>query len=166
MKIFWKISISQKKVNYIRLVHEDDDKSKVKVQINFAELEEKELIGSGASAEVKIAKHKSNNLTFALKVIPLKFDAKMKQLIEQEVRALHNCKHENIIKCFASFYSVFKVNYKKESIKIVLEYMDKGTLADLLKKLKKIPENMLGMISLQVFLCYLDFKRTKFPSQE
>jgi hypothetical protein len=33
--------------------------------------------------------------------------------------------------------------------------MDKGTLADLLKKVKKVPENILGMITRQVLLVCL-----------
>jgi hypothetical protein len=33
--------------------------------------------------------------------------------------------------------------------------MDKGTLADLLKKVKKVPENILGMITRQVYIVYL-----------
>jgi serine/threonine protein kinase len=78
----------------------------MKLRINLNELEEKESLGSGASGEVKKANHKETGKTFALKIIPLRMDLKMKQLIEQEVRTLHNCKHENIIKCYASFFHV------------------------------------------------------------
>jgi len=91
-------------------------------------------------------------MTFALKIIPLRLDVKMKQLIEQEVRTLHNCKNENIIKCFASFFHVNFLIIKDNSIKIVLEFMDKGTLADVVKVTKKIPENILGMITIQVII--------------
>ena len=74
--------------------------------IKLSELEVHESLGIGSSGEVKKANHKSTGYIFALKIIPLRFDVKMKQLIEQEVRALHNCKNENIIKCFASFFHV------------------------------------------------------------
>ena len=83
-----------------------DEQPKVKFRISLTELEEKESLGSGTSGEVKKAKHKETGMTFALKIIPLRLDVKMKQLIEQEVRTLNNCKNENIIKCYASFFHV------------------------------------------------------------
>jgi len=44
------------------------------------------------------------------------------------------------VKCYGAYES-------KESIKIALEYMDKGTLADILKKVGTINELILGMIT-------------------
>jgi mitogen-activated protein kinase kinase 1 len=80
---------------------------------------------------------------FAVKVIPLKNDEKMRSNIENEVKTLHNCESENIIRCHASYF-------ENGAINIVLEFMDKGTLLDILKKVKKIPEEILGMICIQI----------------
>ena len=63
-------------------------------------------LGNGVSGEVKKAYHKHTKKLFAVKIIPLKFDKLVQNLIQQEVKTLHNCKHENIIKCYASFNSV------------------------------------------------------------
>lgn len=82
-------------------------------------------------------------MMFALKIIPYKDDIKFKEYIDNEVKALHNCKSDNLIKCYASYYEDNCVN-------IVLEFMDKGTLTDVLKKVKTIPENIIGIISVQL----------------
>lgn len=54
-------------------------------------------------------------------------------------------KSENTVRC----YAIFKYQY---AVHFVLEFMDRGTLADLLQKTKnkKIPENILGNIVVQV----------------
>jgi serine/threonine protein kinase len=79
----------------------------------------------------------------ALKVIRFKNDEKLKNLIETEVKVLHDCRCDNIIRCYASYFNEGTIN-------IVLEYMNKGTLADILKKVKKIPEEILGLIAYQI----------------
>ena len=53
--------------------------------------------------------------------------------------------------CFL-FSCKFSLKIKENSIKIVLEFMDKGTLADILKVAKKIPENILVIITVQVIM--------------
>jgi serine/threonine protein kinase len=67
----------------------------------------------------------------------------MKSNIEMEVKTLHNCECDNIIRCHASYF-------ENGAINIVLEFMDKGTLLDIMKKVKKIPEEILGLICLQI----------------
>jgi mitogen-activated protein kinase kinase 1 len=112
-----------------------------------------ELLGSGVSGQVFRYKHKSNMKQFAVKVVPLKKDEKMKANIETEVKTLHNCKCPHIIKCYASYF-------ENGAINIVLEFMDKGTLLDVLKRVKKIPEEILGIISHQI-LTGLEYLHSK-----
>lgn len=76
-------------------------------------------------------------------MVPLKSDPKLKLSIETECKVLHNCKCDFIVKCLATYFNEGAIN-------IVLEFMDKGTLADVLKKAKKIPEEILGIISYQI----------------
>ncbi len=78
-----------------------------------------------------------------MKVIHLRNDEKMKHMIQTEVKVLHECKSDNIIRCYASYF-------KDGAINIVMEYMNKGTLSDTLKKVKKVPEEILGIISYQI----------------
>jgi serine/threonine protein kinase len=114
-----------------------------KVNFNLSDLEKKELLGSGVSGDVYRAEHKNLNKSFALKVVPYKDDKTFKSLIENEVKALHGCKSEHLIKCYASYID-------NNSVNIVLEYMDMGTLSDIIKKVKKIPENMMGIITVHL----------------
>jgi len=53
---------------------------------------------------------------------------------------LHECDHENVLRSYGAFL-------KDGSVNIALEYMDAGSLALVLKKVGKIPENILGMIA-------------------
>lgn len=101
------------------------------------------LLGYGASAQVYLLKHKVKNKYLALKVIPFKNEEKLKCLVETEVKLLSECHCENIIRCYASYY-------KSGSVNMVIEYMNKGTLSDILKKVKIIPENILGIITNQI----------------
>ena len=106
-------------------------------------MEKCELLGAGVSGQVFFVKHNQTKKNFALKIIPLKNESAMKTLIENEVKILHSCKCDNIVKCYATYFDNGAIN-------ILLEFMDKGTLADILKKVKKIPENILGHITFQI----------------
>jgi len=81
----------------------------MKVDIN--DLEKLELIGNGVSGQVyRACSKKHDNKFFALKIIQLKDNNdKLKNLISNEVSTLHECKCENIVKCYASFYTVLAI---------------------------------------------------------
>jgi serine/threonine protein kinase len=127
---------------------EDDlilkEKRKEKIKLSINDLEKTDLLGSGVSGEVFLLRHKEQQKKFlALKVIRFKNDEKLKNLIETEVKVLHECRSDNVIRCYASYFSEGAIN-------IVLEFMDKGSLADAFKKTKKIPEEILGAIAHQI----------------
>jgi serine/threonine protein kinase len=63
--------------------------------------------------------------------------------ILQELRTLHEAKCPNIVQCYGSFYD-------NGVIYSVLEYMDGGCLAQILKSSKKINEKYLSKIAKQV----------------
>lgn len=134
--------INQKyKYSFIQ-IEEELNRKKEKVRFSIYDLERQNSLGFGAGGEVYLAKHKHSHKKFAMKVIPLKNDDKLKETIELEVKTHHNCDNEHIIKCYASYFSQGAIN-------IILEYMDFGTLLDIRKKVKAIPENILGIISYQ-----------------
>lgn len=114
-----------------------------KVKLNLCDIEQLDCLGNGVSGQVFKARHKLKDKLFALKIIPYKEDQKLKQLIETEIKTLHQCKCDFIIKCYASYLL-------DNSVRILLEFMDRGTIHDILKKVKKIPENILGLMTVQM----------------
>ena len=87
-------------------------------------------IGQGASGLVQRVVQKSNpNQYLALKVVPLDLSETKSKQILTELRTLHYAQHPNIV----SFYGAF---YKERSMSLILEYMDRGSLSDIMKRLK------------------------------
>lgn len=118
------------------------------------DLEKVKELGSGAFATVYLYLHRKTNKYFAVKKINYKNDEKLKNSIETEIKSLYGCSCQNIIRCLASFYDDGLIN-------IVLDFMDKGTLSDVLKKAGSIPEKVLSAMSYQMIkgLMHLHQKR-------
>jgi serine/threonine protein kinase len=53
---------------------------------------------------------------------------------------LQGCDHPNIIKSYGAFLT-------EQGVSIALEYMNAGSLASIVTKIGRIPEQMLGMIT-------------------
>lgn len=56
---------------------------------------------------------------------------------------LQECDHPNIIKSYGAFLT-------EQGVSIALEYMNAGSLASILTKIGRIPEQILGMITVQL----------------
>lgn len=68
---------------------------------------------------------------------------KVKKQILLELKTLHECDCDNIVKSYGAFL-------KDGFVHIALEFMDAGSLADVVKEVGKVPEIILGMITLQI----------------
>lgn len=68
----------------------------------------------------------------------------VRKQIVLELKTLHKSQFEYVV----TFYDAF---FNEGSIHIALEYMDAGTLADILHKAGAIPENVLAYFALQVY---------------
>ncbi|EGG15303.1 MAP kinase kinase [Cavenderia fasciculata] len=116
---------------------------------NILSLELKDLkiikiLGRGEGGVVKLAYHESSKTSIALKVIPLDVQENIRKQIILELKTLHRTHCPYIV----SFYDAF---YTEGSIHIALEYMEGGSLSDLMKLIRgPIPENILGRITFQV----------------
>lgn len=64
----------------------------------------------------------------------------MSKAILLELRTLLECDHENIISSYGAFL-------RSGNVTIALEYMNAGSLASVLSKVKQVPENVLGIIT-------------------
>jgi len=104
----------------------------------------------GSSGVVNKVQHSTTGDVFALKKIQMDTQEQVRKNILQELRTLHEAKCPNIVQCYGSFYD-------NGVIYSVLEYMDGGCLAQILKSSKKINEKYLSKIAKQVLkgLAYL-----------
>uniref|UniRef100_A0A1J3JFL6 mitogen-activated protein kinase kinase n=1 Tax=Noccaea caerulescens TaxID=107243 RepID=A0A1J3JFL6_NOCCA len=123
-------------------------------QLSLADLEVIKVIGKGSSGNVQLVKHKLTQQFFALKVIPLNTEESTCRAISQELRINLSSQCPYLVSCYQSFYH-------NGLVSIILEFMDGGSLADLLKKVGKVPENMLAAICKRVLrgLCYFHHER-------
>ena len=110
-----------------------------------------EFIGSGASGSVHRAVHKPTGIHLAIKSIKI-YDKNSRDQLKNDLKVLCSNKCRNII----TFYGAF---FTEGNVKIILEYMNCGSLDKMLKVIKTkklsppcIPENILSKITKQILL--------------
>ncbi|GLJ30789.1 hypothetical protein SUGI_0610820 [Cryptomeria japonica] len=140
--------ISHDKENSPSYTHPED------TQFNLADLETMKVIGKGSGGVVQLVRHKWTNKLFALKVIQMNIQEPVRKQIVQELKINQASQCQNIVVCYDAFYN-------NGFISLVLEYMDCGSLADVLKQLKTILEPYLAVVCKQVLkgLVYLHHER-------
>lgn len=106
--------------------------------LTYDELIIGDIIGRGCSSVVVYGIHGPSNTPLALKIINLFDKSKREQLI-REICTLYDARCPNLI----SFYGAF---YREGSITIALEYMDGGSLANVVDQVGSIPEFALGNV--------------------
>jgi len=121
----------------------EQHKTKKKFKLSLYELHKLALLGAGASGEVYLVQDNVTKKKLALKCVKYVEDEKTISQLETEVKLSNILKHENIVRIYATYFLKGKINF-------VMEYMNKGTISDLLKKVKKIPEKYTGLITAQL----------------
>lgn len=123
-------------------------------QLCLADFEAVKVIGKGNGGIVRLVQHKWTGQFFALKVIQMNIDESMRKHIAQELRINQSSQCPYVVICYQSFFD-------NGAISLILEYMDGGSLADFLKKVKTIPERYLAIICKQVLkgLWYLHHEK-------
>lgn len=107
-------------------------------------------LGAGNGGVVTKVLHKPSGLIMARKLIHLEVKPAIRNQIIRELKILHECNSPHIVGFYGAFYS-------DGEISICMEYMDGGSLDLILKKAGRIPEPILGKISIAVLkgLTYL-----------
>ncbi|XP_023636917.1 mitogen-activated protein kinase kinase 1 isoform X3 [Capsella rubella] len=123
-------------------------------QLSLVDLEVIKVIDKGNSGNVQLVKHKLTQQFFALKIIQVKSEESTCEAISQELRINLSSQCPYLVSCYQSFYH-------NGLVSIILEFMDGGSLEDLLKKVEKVPENVLAAICKRVLrgLCYIHHDR-------
>ena len=109
------------------------------------DLEQIGILGCGSSGVVRKVRHKHTGDVLALKVIQLNVEDQVRKQINQELRALYEASSEFVVKYHQAFYD-------SGAITIVMEYMDGGSLLQVLRDQGKVAEPYLAEISRQVLL--------------
>ncbi|XP_013381692.1 dual specificity mitogen-activated protein kinase kinase 1 isoform X2 [Lingula anatina] len=107
-------------------------------------------LGAGNGGVVTKVLHKPTGLIMARKLIHLEIKPAVRNQIIRELKVLHDCNSPYIVGFYGAFYS-------DGEISICMEYMDGGSLDLILKKAGRIPEPILGKITIAVLkgLTYL-----------
>ena len=105
----------------------------------------KSELGSGNGGVVHLVCHKASGFEMALKLIHLEVKPAIQKQIMRELDVLHECSSPYIV----GFYGAFSSDGE---ISICMENMDAGSLDLVMKKARRIPENILGIVSKSVIL--------------
>ncbi|XP_017597951.1 PREDICTED: dual specificity mitogen-activated protein kinase kinase 2 [Corvus brachyrhynchos] len=107
-------------------------------------------LGAGNGGVVTKVQHKPSGLIMARKLIHLEIKPAIRNQIIRELQVLHECNSPYIVGFYGAFYS-------DGEISICMEHMDGGSLDQVLKEAKRIPEEILGKVSIAVLrgLAYL-----------
>ena len=118
-----------------------------------SDLQVMETIGRGACSVVKRAIHKTTGITLALKVFRL-FDASRRDMLTEEVKSLYKTDCPAIVRFYGAFF-------RDGSISVALEYMDGGSLANVMEQVGVVPESVLANCAFQILwgMAYLKHER-------
>ncbi|ERN04857.1 hypothetical protein AMTRI_Chr05g63780 [Amborella trichopoda] len=112
-------------------------------QLTLADLDTIKVIGKGSGGIVQLVRHKWTGQFFALKIIQMNIQETVRRQIVQELKINQASQCPHVVVCYHCFYD-------NGVISIVLEYMDGGSLADFIKKVRRMPEPYLAAICKQV----------------
>ena len=118
------------------------------------------MVGKGSAGIVYKAYHRILNREVAIKSINIYEKDKRKQLLNdlKSLTAMSNLDSNGILTIPCDFLVNFYGGYLDEgNVKVVLEYMDKGSLKDVIKKKVRPTESVLCLIAVQILngLSYL-----------
>ncbi|MQL93184.1 hypothetical protein Taro_025826 [Colocasia esculenta] len=129
-------------------------------QLTLADMEIiRQGIGKGASGTVHLVRHKWTEQFFALKTIQFNnIPEEIRMRIALELKINYSLNYSSQCPYIVAYYQSF---YDNGVMSIVLEYMDGGSLADFVNKVKSIPEPYLAAICKQVLkgLIYLHHEK-------
>jgi len=136
------------------------EEEEIKNTISLDDIEIGEIVGKGSAGLVYKGKHKRLNQLVAIKCINIYDKEKRKQLLNdlKSLTALSNPDPRGGLAIPCDFLVNFHGGFLDEgTVKVVLEFMDKGTLRDLIKKKMSVSEQVLCVIAIQILngLAYL-----------
>ena len=114
-----------------------------KAEIRLSDLKSVGALGQGASGTVEKCFHKPTKTRIALKKIPVDTSDVVKKQLLLEIKTLHDCECDYIVRSYGAFL-------QGGSVHIALEYMDAGSLEDIMKKAGRMSEEIIGLMTIQM----------------
>ncbi|KAI0372188.1 Pkinase-domain-containing protein [Pilatotrama ljubarskyi] len=114
------------------------------------DLKDLKELGQGNGGSVKMVEHLPTGTIMAKKIVLIDAKPSVRKQILRELQIMHDCHSDNII----SFYGAF---ISDPNICICMEFMDKGSLDGIYKKIGPIDIDVVGKVALAVLegLTYL-----------
>ncbi|RDX90944.1 Mitogen-activated protein kinase kinase 6, partial [Mucuna pruriens] len=151
------------RLNYEEKESRPSDGKELEIDFSLDDLETIKVIGKGSGGVVQLVRHKWVGRLFALKniiewswssVIQMNIQEDIRKQIVQELKINQASQCPHVVVCYHSFYH-------NGVISLVLEYMDRGSLVDVIKQVKTILEPYLAVVCKQVLqgLVYLHNER-------
>jgi len=115
------------------------------IEADQIEMTYNNILGQGAGGVVVRGIHKPSQTPVAVKVVRIENKSKRAQLINDIHTLLTIPKSSFLIQFYAAF--VRRDNF---CVHVALEYMDYGSLSDVIKKVHTVPEHFLALIMVQI----------------
>jgi len=113
-------------------------------QIRWEDLKIGHVIGEGQQAKVRKVKHKVTGQIYAMKSIELQGHKIInKKTLQTELSRLAAAKHPNVVSSNEAFFVDGK-------LKVLMEYMNLGTLSQVLKPCGPVPSPVLAVVTKQI----------------
>lgn len=109
------------------------------------EVDQNSLLGQGAGGHVCRAVHKPSGVKLAVKVVRVEDKAKRDQLINEISTLFRITRSPFLIELYDAY-----VHKESGCVHVALEFMDYGSLADVRRKVEKVPEDYLALICMQI----------------
>lgn len=125
----------------------------------LSDLERIGVLGAGSGGKVYKVRDRWTGREYALKIIQEKHELAVRRQIMREMEILRTSKSQHLVECYGVFDHGGEISF-------VLEYMDGGTLADVLKFHKKIGERYLAEVTKQVLMGLLYLHKHKIVHRD
>merc|ERR1712226_946149 len=114
-------------------------------KISMDDFEKMEELGVGNGGVVTKVRHKKTNKIMAQKLVRLEVKKEVHKRIVNELKLLEECQHPNIVGYYGTFNPI-----QQQEIVICMEHMNGRSLDVLLKTTGRLPQKIIGVISVSV----------------
>ncbi|CAK9173425.1 unnamed protein product [Ilex paraguariensis] len=119
---------------------------------NLSDLEKLVILGHGSGGTVYKVRHRKTSAVYALKVLRFGKDvaAMAEQQAAQEAEILRQVDSQFVVRCHGVFDHGFTDIYGGGDLCFIMEYMEAGSLHDVLRTRRRLPEKLISVMAQRV----------------